>query len=101
MSAMYTAFSTMSAQDVLERLVAVVPLPNKHVAIDVTTRNEDGTESLHPTLWLAPTEEDVVVLPDGSEIIECTNHEGFRFGVYLGRPDKRVARRAEIVLRPT
>lgn len=91
-------FSTLSAQVVVEYLVAVVKHPGSFVGIDVIERDHAGTETVSPTVWLAPTEDDVFVLADDSEIIQCTTREGFRASVLVGKPDTRSKRKAKIVL---
>lgn len=98
MSSEECLISTQTAQVVTERLVAIVSHPDKHVAIDVVLREKNGAESPYPTLWLAPTNADVITLADDSEIIQCVTHEGFRASVFVGEPEMRPHNHAKIIL---
>jgi hypothetical protein len=91
-------YSTLTAQAVLERLVAVIHHPGVYIEITIVERDADGTESPYPTLWLAPTDEDVSVHPDGSEIIRCyTRGKRDRVSVLVGKPDTRRTQSAKII----
>lgn len=90
-------YSTLTAQAVLERLVAVIHHPGDYIEITIVERDMNGTESPYPTLWLAPTDEDVADHADDGELIQCMTRDGVRVSVLVGKPDTRRTRSATIV----
>lgn len=91
--------SVQTAQVVTERLVAVVRHPDSFIEIDVVKPDAENS-MLYPPLYLAPTDEDVSVCEDESEIIECITREGLRARVLVGKPATRKHHAAEIILGP-
>lgn len=93
-------FTRQTAQVVANDMAMMMGMPDEFAEVEIISYDFDfgGREVLHPSLWLRPTEEDVVTIADDSEIVQCITRDSRRASIFFGHPEEREMRPARIIL---